>query len=322
MPMYNVENYIGKAIKSVIAQTYTDWELIIVNDGSTDHSKEIAINTIASHPRITIVDKTNGGLSDARNFGLSFAEGDYIHFFDSDDFIAETFYEEMIGSIQQENPDIVISGYTVYTVNKENHASSYKKTIAGFPAMHPSAWSSFISSYFNFAWNKFFRRDFIDKHNLRYEKGLSKIEDCEFMSRVMSFNPIIRFNNSTGYYYRNDIRTTLSKVFNSTTIHLSQRRIICSRTILRQLKCEKPLLSLALDSIRFHTIRGMLHNIFSNKVFTPKERYKLVKNILHAKELAIHSSCDKSYSFVDKVLWYTIQYHFVAVICCLYSVKK
>ena len=87
MPMYRVERYIEKAIKSVLDQDFMDWELLIVNDGSPDGSREIASVVAAGDNRIRILDKENGGLSDARNYGLDRAIGDFVHFYDSDDWI-------------------------------------------------------------------------------------------------------------------------------------------------------------------------------------------------------------------------------------------
>lgn len=80
MPVYGVELYIAKAIESVMKQTFSSWELIVVNDGTKDRSREIAKQYEAGDSRIKVYDKENGGLSDARNFGLKLATGKYIHF--------------------------------------------------------------------------------------------------------------------------------------------------------------------------------------------------------------------------------------------------
>ena len=84
MPTYNVEKYLPAAIDSVLRQSYQDWELLVVDDGSTDNSKEIALEYAQKDDRISVLHKDNGGLSDARNYGLSRAQGKYLHFFDSD----------------------------------------------------------------------------------------------------------------------------------------------------------------------------------------------------------------------------------------------
>ncbi|MBR2990348.1 MAG: glycosyltransferase, partial [Solobacterium sp.] len=85
--VYNTEAYLSKCIESLLAQTYTDFELILVNDGSTDKSPEICHRYAAEDERITVIDQVNGGLSAARNSGLGIAKGAYIQFIDSDDYV-------------------------------------------------------------------------------------------------------------------------------------------------------------------------------------------------------------------------------------------
>lgn len=107
MPVYNVENYIYKCIKSIIAQTYTDWELIIVNDGSTDKSISICQRLVNSYPiKMKIVNKDNGGLSDARNYGTAMAKGEYLVYIDSDDVVSPRFLEVLLSGIKNNKADI------------------------------------------------------------------------------------------------------------------------------------------------------------------------------------------------------------------------
>lgn len=323
MPMYNVANFIGKAIESVKQQTYDNWELIIVNDGSTDGSRDQAKAAIGGNPKIKIVDKPNGGLSDARNFGLSLSSGKYIHFFDSDDNISINFYKEMLSSVEHNNSDIIIGGYTVDTVSENDSIAYYKKSIPFFPPQTPLLLARFISSHFNFAWNKLFRRRFLTDHNLTFEKGLSKIEDCEFMSRVITLKPKIVFCETTGYHYRNDVRPTLSKTFDESTLLLSKRRIHCSRQSFINLGYSGNMLEQALDFIRFNTIRSMLHGAFTNSHnISRTERYRTVKKIVETNELTITNGCCMELSYIDKVLWYLIRHHLSYIVYCLYAIKS
>lgn len=80
MPAYGVEKFIGEAIESVLSQDYGNWELIVVDDGTKDNSAEIAKFYAVKDSRVRVVSKSNGGLSDARNYGLNFVSGDYVHF--------------------------------------------------------------------------------------------------------------------------------------------------------------------------------------------------------------------------------------------------
>ena len=100
VPVYNVEAYLPCCLQSLQKQTLKDMEVILVDDGSTDGSSVIAERFAESDPRFRYFRKENGGLSDARNFGLPYAEGDYIAFLDSDDWVEEDLYERMISEIR------------------------------------------------------------------------------------------------------------------------------------------------------------------------------------------------------------------------------
>ena len=117
LPVYNVENYIEKAVLSVLKQTYVNFELLIINDGTKDNSIK-RIEKYTSDSRLKIFHKENGGLSDARNFGLERAQGDYVYFMDSDDFIESDLLALCIDKIEKENVPVVVFGYFLDTEDK------------------------------------------------------------------------------------------------------------------------------------------------------------------------------------------------------------
>lgn len=107
VPVYNVMKYLKQCLDSIIQQTYTNIEIILVDDGSTDQSGSICDSYKEKDSRITVVHKKNGGLSDARNAGLNICKGDYISFVDSDDYLSPYFYEILMGVAEKKNCDIV-----------------------------------------------------------------------------------------------------------------------------------------------------------------------------------------------------------------------
>lgn len=107
MPMYNVENYVGDAIRSVIEQTRKDFELIVVDDGSTDNSKSAAQSAIGQDSRVRLISQPNKGLGAARNFGLEMARGDYIYFLDSDDLLEPEALQVCMGYINELGLDLM-----------------------------------------------------------------------------------------------------------------------------------------------------------------------------------------------------------------------
>jgi glycosyltransferase involved in cell wall biosynthesis len=123
VPVYKVETELGKCVKSVINQTYKNLEIILVDDGSPDNCPEICDNFSKEDSRIKVLHKENGGLSDARNAGLDIANGDYISFVDSDDWIEPDFIEVLLTNIETNDADISICNYRM--VNEQGQIRHY-----------------------------------------------------------------------------------------------------------------------------------------------------------------------------------------------------
>jgi len=113
IPCYNQANYLTYSLASVLEQTYTNWECIIVNDGATDNTKEVAKEWCAKDNRFVYVEKQNGGLSSARNAGINVAKGDYIQFLDADDILVRTKLSDSLDLVQ-ENEAIVVSNFASF----------------------------------------------------------------------------------------------------------------------------------------------------------------------------------------------------------------
>lgn len=112
IPVYNVEKYITKCIQSLLDQTYTTFEAIIVNDGSVDNSIKIAKELVGNDPRFIFLEKENGGQGSARNMGINYSKGQYLAFLDSDDYFRNDFLKKMLGPLQENTDiDIAICGY-------------------------------------------------------------------------------------------------------------------------------------------------------------------------------------------------------------------
>lgn len=118
VPVYKVEKYIHKCIDSILAQTFTDFELILVDDGSPDNCGKICDEYVKKDRRIKVIHKKNGGLSDARNAGIEIARGDYIGFVDSDDYIESDMYELLYDICIENNCEIASCSSTIYFKNK------------------------------------------------------------------------------------------------------------------------------------------------------------------------------------------------------------
>ena len=136
VPIYNVEQYISKCIESILAQTYRDFELILVDDGSTDMCGKICDEYAKQDSRVHVIHQENKGVSAARNAGISLAKGEYIMFVDSDDFITENMLEKMHDCIAESGSDIAICGINNFLDGAETEDKSQMndistKTISG-----------------------------------------------------------------------------------------------------------------------------------------------------------------------------------------------
>ena len=112
IPVYNVEKYLRRCLESVINNTYTNLEIICINDGSSDNSLKILNEYAARDSRVVVFSKSNGGLSSARNKGIKKSTGEYITFIDSDDWVHPQFFEILIQSLQNDNTDAAICGFS------------------------------------------------------------------------------------------------------------------------------------------------------------------------------------------------------------------
>ena len=177
VPIYNVEKYLPKCLDSLINQTLDDIEIILVNDGSTDNSGNIAKEYKAKYnDKFIYLEKENGGLSDARNFGIPYAKGEYIAFLDSDDYIEEDAYEKMYEKVKKEDADYIECDFIWEYPNKQ----IIDKRIEYINK------KDMVAKVRVVAWNKLIKRELIIKNNITFPKGL-RYEDIEFTYKLIPF---------------------------------------------------------------------------------------------------------------------------------------
>lgn len=177
VPIYNVERFVKRCLDSLVNQTLQEIQIILVNDGSTDESGNIAKEYASKYTnKIIYLEKENGGLSDARNFGMRYAEGEYIAFLDSDDYVENTMYEEMYNKALQENSDYVECDFLweypdKIKVDKRIPYSNKKEMLTNVRVV---------------AWNKLIKREILEKNNISFPKGL-RYEDIEFTYKLIPY---------------------------------------------------------------------------------------------------------------------------------------
>ena len=208
VPVYNVEKYLKQCLDSILVQTFSNIEIICVNDGSTDNSRKILEEYKNRDSRIKIVDKKNGGLSSARNAGMKVAVGEFISFIDSDDWIEPTMLEKLYESMTTHNTDITICAVHQFDEQKQKNDDSNKYyTLEYFDESFDNCAFSyvdvrpFIMDVCVMAWNKLYRRSHIDECQAEFPDGLI-FEDGPFFFSIFFKTKRVSIVRDFLYNYR------------------------------------------------------------------------------------------------------------------------
>ena len=198
IPLYNVEKYIAKCLESVSAQSYSNYEVIIVDDGSTDSSASIAKEYVERDSRFNIITQKNTGVSTARNTGLERASGDYVVFIDADDFIAPDYLDYMLGLCCQSGSDFCLSK-NAFTQTGEKQIEKDEIAI-----LSPEQAVALLLSprVIVGCWNKIYRRSFLVLNAISFSTNLFYGEGLSFITRVADRSNSVCVGLRKVYYYR------------------------------------------------------------------------------------------------------------------------
>ena len=210
VPVYQVEKYIRQCVDSILAQTFTDFELILVDDGSKDKSGQICDEYARMDKRVKVIHKENGGLSDARNKGMDQASGNYFMFVDSDDYIAPTMIECLYKSILNENADIAACNYLYYFENdrKKNFATNIKSEVLSGAEIFYNRKNERNYGIWTVAWNKLYKSEVFG--NIRFRLG--KYHEDEFWANdIYQMDITVIMIPECLYYYRQRDNSIMGK---------------------------------------------------------------------------------------------------------------
>lgn len=206
VPAYNAENYINICVQSILSQTYTDFELILVNDGSKDSTSAICHRLAEQDSRITVIDQENGGASSAKNTGLNVAKGNYIEFVDADDTLDATYMEQLLRGTKEDEADLCVGNVAFVVLDKAEHILSRPS-----PKIHEGMFTlkEYLSHYKEYMphaivgapWNKLFRRQIIEAHNLRFDETTKNNEDTWFNLAYLRHCKKVFVSASPFYHY-------------------------------------------------------------------------------------------------------------------------
>lgn len=227
VPIYNVEQYLGCCIDSLLSQTLDSIEIILVDDGSPDSSGEIAERYAQKDLRVKVLHRSNGGLGPARNTGIDNSSGEYVGFVDSDDWVEPRMYERLYKTAKKESADIVIGGHKDVlngkVINIKPHPLS-GEVFRGREEIAPVQEKLFghapdeasVEAFPMRVWTGIYRLDFLRKKGLAFRSILS--EDTLFNIPAYGAASIIAFSGYTDYCYRMDDHPSIMRSFNSNKI--------------------------------------------------------------------------------------------------------
>lgn len=284
VPVYNVEQYLPRCIESILNQSIKEFELILINDGSTDKSGSICDYYANKDDRIVVVHKENGGVSSARNYGLDIAKNEYIAFVDSDDYV----YEDYLEKLYNPSVDIVLCNIK-YDQNNNKDYYILNNNLCGVFYINGDIIDKIIDSrYFCCVYSKMFRRSIIKKYNIKFNENISLGEDTMFVvdylinshklevkddviyNYITYKNTLSSFKEDNLYYLEvcdNYIEKKLSEVYEiENSIPFKKRKWSKYEYIIFQ-------------TLRTHKMKYIQKRKLLNKVFKNRNYIELVKNI-------------------------------------------
>lgn len=271
VPVYNGEQYISRCVDSILNQTFTDFELILVDDGSTDNSP-IICDDYANHDfRVRIIHKANGGVSSARNTGLSSINGgEYVAFIDVDDYVVPEYLYRLIN--EAEDADMVVCGYKYFYQEEEDKTvlrAEYPDKIYDAHNMASLLSKNIEDLSFRTPWAKLFKTSIIKEYSLSFDKGMKLGEDTKFVFEYMLHASKIKTISLVGYLYREDHGGNIRRYLMPMKTNINCMTNIMTPYELLKEKYSFECKSFEIEIRRIFTLYSLLyyqkHNLFSFK---------------------------------------------------------
>lgn len=265
VPIFNVEAHLSRCVESLLAQTHHEFQVILVNDGSTDSSGDICESLAHQYEQVSVVHKPNGGLADARNAGLKKATGEFVCFIDSDDWVEPKMLEAMLKPMANVQVDVVLAGMIVdYVDDSGALISSTRRTPPNLVISDGSLVGQSVDdeliNLLGYAWNKLYRTEFLRNQQLTFTKGLRLIEDIDFNSRAITQAREVAVLDEAFVHYIQRPAESLGTVFLPDFLSLRNSAILATQQILNhwgvpQKVVQQQVISMGINALRMATTR-------------------------------------------------------------------
>ena len=291
VPVYKAERTIEKCINSILDQTFTDFELILVDDGSPDRSGIICDEMAKKDKRIIVIHKENGGVSSARNVGLEIAKGKYLMFCDSDDYVSPEWCEWLYNAMENGNVHMAVCGIeTFYNDGRKEYrgVGSYKAvTQVRFLEMAANV-SLYISC------NKIFKAEIVRKSNLRFDERISRCEDVLFVLAYLQLSnkgDCFCYGSPALYHYVRCSEDSLSRRYVEGCWNIEQKRLAQTLELMKKYEIpEKEYISFYSEKVAL-SVSDAVANVFRAKKCCFLRKYRALKSIVFSTEYGVAIEC-------------------------------
>lgn len=321
MPVYNKVKYIEKTVNSILNQIYNDFELIIVDDGSTDGSEIICDKFAKQDSRVRVFHIKNGGVSNARNIGIDKAKGDYIQFIDSDDFVNNEMFKDLFNIVETYKPDIIINGISKVDCNG-NEIIQILPEMSGvknkYDLMNNFVEVQRTTGIYGCVSNKLIKKSIIDNNKLRFDINIWLAEDLDFYLELYNYTSKIYFHKKSYYYYLQEAENS------STTSGKKNNYLIQAKIILKEKKMLETNNSLNENNLK--NVDIIITNFIMSHIYDKFDKNDPDYNIF-LQDIISNEELMKSISYYEKnkfekLILYLLLKHQKALIHLLFSCRN
>ena len=292
VPVYNVEKYVERNVLSILQQTYVNFELIMINDGSTDNSLDILKKYERTDSRIKLINQMNSGVSSARNLGLKLAKGDFVVFIDGDDYIDKNHIQTLVTLITQYKAEVAVgvNHFGNFSPNRVNNSAtcviSSKKAIIDI----------YCGKLYMAVWNKIYRKSFLEKNKIQFSDEIWYAEGMLFNIRCLSLTDKVPITFTSTYHYVNNPKSAMRNSF-------SLNNELCALESLRiQRKICKGMGKKVIKYNYYHQFL-VLDKILNSLILKETCESKLVKDILKNIRRTWHYCVFLFIPIKQKIIW-------------------
>ncbi len=301
IPVYNAEKHLKRCLQSVLAQTFVQFELLLVDNNSNDSSLEICRQYAALDRRVRYMSEAMQGASCARNCGIENATGKYLTFLDSDDYIESDYLAELYHSIMDNDTDISVVGYILHDGENDKHGRVAFEIETGMYDLHESKTIAYllIKNQLNYVWGKLIRSSIVKENDIYFDKTLRHAEDTEFMARLIPFCRTMSLTGTYKYHYIKYGHGTLSSTYYDKSF--DNEMLVCDALTLMTQKLElySDEVKRALGLRYVQTVRSNVNNVYKNKRIHRRKKVLLIQQMICRENFREHymrlPDTDKNY---------------------------